>query len=412
MKKSIWPSAINGNISAPPSKSAAQRAIAIASMAKGDSVIVNPGSCDDVLSVIRICKSLGAEIKQSDNNLHIRGGMRPAKQTLNCGESGLCLRMFAGIAVTFDTPLVLTGSGTLLNRPLSPIQTALAAAGITCTTTEGKLPIAIQGPLRGRTVRMDGSESSQVLTGILIASVFAESDVKIQVSVLKSKPYIDLTLEIMQHFGVTVERKGYQSFQINKNQQYAGTRYDVEGDWSGASFILVAGAVNGRVTVNKLHPESKQADKKILRALKDAGADVQLTDDGILVQKKHLHSFSFDATDCPDLFPPLAVLAANCEGTSKIRGIGRLRTKESDRLLSLTDILEKLGVKTTSKEDTLVIEGGRVQGATIDAHSDHRIAMAAATAALSATGPVHINGAEAVNKSYPNFFSDLALIQT
>ncbi len=412
MKKSIWPSAVKGSIIAPPSKSAAQRAIAIASIANGMSEIVKPGTSDDVLSLILVCRSLGADLSFSGNSLFVRGGFRPAHQTLNCGESGLCLRMFAGIVSLFDTTISITGSGTLLHRPLSPIQKALESMGVTYETNSGKLPIIIRGPIRGKTLHIDASETSQILSGILIASVLANSDIEIRVSKPKSKPYIDLTIEIMEHFGVTVEREGYDALVIKNEQSYKATNYTVEGDWSGSAFILVAGAVNGAVSVHNLKTDSKQADRRILDALILAGAKVHIKEDVVLTEKTQLHSFNFDATDCPDLFPPLVVLAANCKGESRISGTERLRTKESDRLVSLINIFKKMGVNIRAGQNTMFIEGGTTKGATVDAHNDHRIAMAAATAALSASGPVHIEDADAVTKSYPGFFTDLDIIKT
>jgi 3-phosphoshikimate 1-carboxyvinyltransferase len=433
MKKSIWPSAVDGVIHAPPSKSAAQRAIAIASLCEGASLLHNPGSSDDVLAAIRVCHSLGADILHSDrspvfqNNhleepgrteyslyddrLYIRGGIKPPTEALHCGESGLCLRMFSGIAAALDFPVKLTGAKSLLNRPISIIEKGMAALGVECLSADGRLPLTIKGPVSVREANVDASGSSQLLTGVLIAAPLLKQDLMLTVDNLKSKPYTDLTLGIMRRFGVHVEHFDYQQFTIRAGQQYRPADYRVEGDWSGAAFLLVAGAIAGKVAVQNLDSESFQADKKIVDVLKQAGVTPEYLSDGtIVIKKRPLKSFVFDATDCPDLFPPLAVLAANCDGESRIIGTERLHSKESDRAATLMDTFTKLGIDIRVDGNTMCISGGRVKAVEVHSHGDHRIAMAAAVAALNADGPVNITGADAVSKSYPSFFDDLELL--
>ncbi len=410
MKKKSLPSAVDGHIQAPPSKSAAQRAIAIATLAKGTSVIIRPGDSDDVMAATDVSRTLGASVEQWGRNLHIAGGIHPPEAPLHCRESGLSIRMFAGIASIFSEELQMTGQGSLLKRPMEVVATSLQALGVHCKTTAGKLPIYICGPIKGGDVSIDGSLSSQVLTGILIAAPFAEKELTLHVSQLKSKPYIDLTMDVMRAFGVEAINDNYEHFTIPSGQHYSACRYTVEGDWSGAAFLLVAGSIAGKVVVDNLNPRSSQGDKGILEALKASGASVNVAGEVIRVEKHKLNAFSFDATDCPDLFPPLAALAAHCHGTSRIRGVSRLRAKESDRAATLMDIFSKTGIAIRLEKDTMLVEGGKPQAATVESHGDHRIAMAAAVTALNGTGPVHIEGAEAVNKSYPGFFKDLANI--
>jgi len=410
MKNKSLPSEVDGHIQAPPSKSAAQRAIAIAGLAAGTSVITRPGEADDVMAAAEICRTLGASVEQKSGNLHIKGGIHPPAVPLHCRESGLSIRMFAGIASIFSEEVQMTGQGSLLKRPMEVVAASLQALGVHCKTTAGKLPLYIRGPIKGGKVSIDGSLSSQVLTGILIAAPYAKKELTLHVSQLKSKPYIDLTMDVMKAFGVETINEDHQRFTIPPGQFYKACRFTVEGDWSGAAFLLVAGAIAGKVVVNNLNPGSFQGDKRILDALKASGAMVNVTGEGIRVENNKLNAFSFDATDCPDLFPPLAALAAHCHGTSRISGVSRLRAKESDRAATLMDIFSKMGIFIRLEQDTMLVEGGKPQAATVESHGDHRIAMAAAVTALNATGPVHIEGAEAVNKSYPGFFNDLANI--
>ncbi len=412
MKRKVWPSDIDGVLHAPPSKSAAQRAILIASLANGVSEILHTGTCDDVMAATGVCQTLGATIRRQGNSLHITGGIRAPEKPLHCGEAGLAIRMFSGVAATLADNVTLTGEGSLLKRPMDTIESSLKALGVSCQTTNGFLPVHVKGPLKGGHASIDGSLSSQILTGILIAAPFAETDIHLAVASLKSKPYIDLTLEIMAAFGVEVDNNNYTDFFVRAGQQYAGRHYVVEGDWSGAAFLLVAGAVAGRVMVGNLNLSSFQADKKILHALRMAGAKITEGNNWIEVVHQPLGPFSFDATHCPDLFPPLAALASNCRGESRIIGVERLRAKESDRANTLKDIFQHMGIEIRLKDNTMYIAGGKKQAATVRSHGDHRIAMAAAIAALNANGPVTIEDAQAVDKSYPGFFDDLKHIMT
>ncbi len=434
MKKSIWPSAIEGVVHAPPSKSAAQRAIAIASLCDGESVLYHTGSSDDVQATTRVCRSLGADIhyvgrpeasqkehfaktgqttpSSHGDGLRIHGGIKQPTETLHCSESGLCLRMFSGIAAALDFPVQLTGAGSLLKRPVSLIEEGLATLGIECLSADGRLPLTIKGPIKELQATLDASGTSQLLTGILIAAPLLKQDLLLKLSNLASKPYIDLTLGIMRRFGVEVENNDYQQFNLRSGQKYQPMEYHVEGDWSGAAFMLVAGAIAGKVTVQNLDGLSFQADRRIMDALRQAGALLEHRNDGsIVVEKQPLQSFVFDATDCPDLFPPLAVLSANCEGESRIIGTERLHSKESDRAATLVDIFTKLGINIRVENNVMYIHGGRIKSAGVHSHGDHRIAMAAAIASLNAAGHVHIAGADAVNKSYPGFFDDLEMLK-
>lgn len=411
MIKKISAHRVTGQLHAPASKSVAQRAIAIACLAHGTSQIVHPGTSEDVLAAIGVARALGADVEQQPDRLIIKGGVSLPREPLHCGEAGLGIRMFSAIAATLNQPVILTGEGSLCSRPMDMICSSLQAAGATCEASDGKIPIRVQGPLPGGVAHIDGSVSSQVLTGLLIAAAHARQDVTLKVHDLKSRPYVDITTQMMMDFGVEVENRNYQEFVIPAPQNYQARTYVVEGDWSGAAFLLVAGALGGHIRLENLDMHSPQADRAIMEALKSSGASIRADKSGIEINKVPLHAFNFDATHCPDLFPPLVALAAGCKGLSVIKGVGRLKVKESDRALALVQEFSKLGLGIHTENDNMYIQGGNVlKSARVHSHHDHRIAMACAVASLLTDGCVEIEEAQVVAKSYPGFYEDFARI--
>jgi 3-phosphoshikimate 1-carboxyvinyltransferase len=414
----ISPNKIAGSQVAPASKSSMQRACAAALLHNGTTKIYNAGISNDDNASLDIITQLGAIISQKDGYLEINSkGIRPVISpsdsggALNCGESGLSIRMFTPIAALSSSTIHINGEGSLLKRPMDFFDEIFPQLSIEIISAEGKLPLQITGPLQPKDITIDGSLSSQFLTGLLFAyGEAATKQVTITVIDLKSKPYIDLTLNIMKHFGFNVVHENYERFIINPktNTVNPTIEYTVEGDWSSASFLLVAGAIAGEVSLKGLDVFSSQADKAILQVLQMCKAHVSISEEEIVVKKNKLMPFVFDATDCPDLFPPMVALASYCKGKSVIYGIHRLAAKESDRAKTLQDVFGKMGIKITLQEDdAMIIEGGTIEAATVSSHHDHRIAMAAAVAALGANGNIAITEADAINKSYPQFFEDL-----
>ena len=216
-----------------------------------------------------------------------------------------------------------------------------------------------------------------------------------------------MTLQVLGKFGIKIINDNYKKFNIKGNQKYKPTRFEVESDWSGGAFLLVAGAISGDITIHGLHPESSQSDKAVLTALDKAGAKMTVTNNAIEIKKSDLKAFEFDSTESPDLFPPLAVLAAYSKGISGIKGVNRLIYKESDRAVALVEELGKMGIKVEISDNYMLITGGKIKGAHVNSHDDHRIAMAAAVAGLGATDKVHIRDSHCIAKSYPGFFDDL-----
>ena len=407
MERYVEPSGIKGQLKAPSSKSMTQRAIAAALLADGQSIIQNPSYCDDSLAAMSIAVGLGARVEPQVNELKINGSAVLKEPKLNCGESGLAIRMFSPIAALYPVEITMVGANSLKKRPMFMIEEALNQLGVKCTSSGGFLPLTIQGPIIGGFCEIDGSVSSQLLTGLLMALPLAVKNSEIKVNNLKSKPYIDMTIQILKSFGITVKNKGYSLFSIPGNQKYIPNNYSVEGDWSGGAFLLVAGAINGQLCVKGLRRDSMQSDMSIINALEKAGAQMIISENQIEISKSELKAFEFDATESPDLFPPLVALASYCKGISAIKGVSRLIFKESDRAKALSEEFGKMNIKIETNNDLMFVTGGQPHGARVESHDDHRIAMAIAVASLGATGRVSIKDSQCVAKSYPGFFDDL-----
>lgn len=414
MKVTINPSKLKGEIQAPASKSSMQRACAAALLAGGQTIIQNPGHSNDDKAALGIIQALGAGIEQLPDGWQVDSrGTVPKSNRINCGESGLSIRMFASIAALSKTEITIEGQGSLLKRPMNFFDEVLPQLGVEVQSNNGYLPLKIKGPLKPANIEVDGSLSSQYLTGLLFAySAANATDVSIVVHHLKSRPYIDLTLDVMERFGMKIpENRDHKAFYFSYDPAPSkpGTRtYTVEGDWSGGAFLLVAGAIAGPIKVMGLDIASAQADKAILDALMAANAGISMDAKSIQMVPATMNAFEFDATDCPDLFPPLVALAAYCQGVTRIKGISRLTHKESNRAITLQEEFAKMNVRIVLEDDYMIIHGGDdVSGAQVHSRHDHRIAMACAVAALRATAQVDIEEAQAVDKSYPDFYRHL-----
>jgi len=406
----IHPSEIGGNIAAPGSKSVTIRAVAAGLLAPFGTVIHRPSGCEDARVALEIAGKMGAQIRTDGETIEMTGGLKPFEGGIHCGDSGLAIRLFSAIAALYDFPVEFTGDATLQKRPMNDLPGALCELGARVTTHKGYLPVRIQGPIKGGTATIDGSVSSQYMTGLLMALPLLSDPSKIHLNNLRSKPYIDLTMDVMASFGIEVQNIDYKTFVIPGSQVYSGGDYRVEGDWSGAAFMLAAGALQGPVKISNLDLKSRQADIRILDALEKMGARLSITSDTVVVAKSELKGFEFDITDCPDLAPPLVALAAHCSGISKLNGARRLQVKESNRGQVMMSEFRKLGVDIRLSDNILYIDGGTVGGGIVFPHQDHRIAMAASILALKAQKPVEVMDPECVNKSYPDFFRDLKIL--
>jgi len=423
MKIRIEPGNISGRITAPPSKSMTQRVLAGAMLHQGTTIIKNVGTSDDEKAALGIIEALGAVVTVHEHNIiEVEGNtldtitrvLTNATDLIDCGESGLSARLFTPIAALSSKEITVTGTGSLLKRPMKLFETILPQLGVLVSSTNHCLPITLKGPLVPGHIEIDGSESSQFLSGLLFAFCDAapHPENTMKVHNLKSKPYIDMTLYVLKKFGHIVEHEDYRTFYIRENITPPAKEIEVtiEGDWSSAAGLLIAGAIAGEITIAGLADNNIQADNVIISLLQEAGAIVEWQQDAVTVKAAPLKAFEFDATDCPDLFPVLAVLAACCVGESYITGVHRLFHKESNRAESISEMLQNFDVPFSVEDDALCVYGvGKLQGTIIDSYHDHRIVMAATIGALRANGPVDIVFAESVNKSYPDFFKDFMI---
>lgn len=411
MNIAVSPSGLKGTISAPPSKSAAHRAVIAAALANGRSVIKGVDMSNDLTATVGACEALGCRvsIERSGryNTLYIDGGLKNGGAVIDCGESGSTLRFMIPVACAYDGEKTFRGSGRLPLRPIDEYLKIFDKQLIPYKKPEDKnLPLTISGTLSAGEYEIGGGVSSQYLTGLLLALPLLGGNSSIKVKgTLESKGYVDMTHDTLKSFGVAIEQ-GENSFFIAGNQRYAPHDITVEGDYSQAAFFMVAAALAGDITIEGLNPSSLQPDRTITDIMRRMGADISQNGSSLWVKKSKLHGIDVDVSQCPDLVPPIAAAAAMAEGTTRIAGAARLRIKESDRLSSLGANLGALGIKTEEFEDALVIHGGSIRPGTVDSFGDHRIPMAFAALALG-SAQINIAGAECVSKSYPSFFEDV-----
>ncbi len=400
---------VDGVLTPPCSKSYAQRALAVALLADGVTTLRGIDFCDDTLSAMKCIETLGAIVEPIDpTTLRVDGGLDPEGDLLSIGESGLSTRLFTPLASLLDREITITGHGSILKRPMGMMIEPLRTLGVDVKDSMGHLPFVVKGPMKGGEVVVDGSVSSQFITGLLISLPLADEDTTLKVTKAVSTPYLDMTIETARRFGVEIAHRDYQEFFIEGRQRYEATDYTIEGDWSAASALLVAGAIAGSLKLNNVSMLSKQADTAICIALERAGAELINEENSITVHKRDLKGFEFDATQCPDLFPALVALAAAAEGESVFTGTSRLIHKESNRAETLRAEYAKVGIEVILEgDDTMRVIGGEIKSTTVDSHNDHRIAMSMAVSALRGKGEMRILGAECVAKSYPLFFEDL-----
>lgn len=408
MTRKIHAVQLTGEIHIPPSKSDGQRALLLAALATGTSVIKNLGSSWDEWAMLKCIQELGAVVQKNNDSLFITSGSTNGFLELQVGESGLASRLLVPVCAALSDHAFVSGSGSLLTRDMSFFERTLPQMGVAVELKEGKFPITLKGRLQAGTYDVDGSESSQYISGLVIALSLLGSASKLNVHNLKSQPYLKMTLNTMQNFGVQPVHEDFSVFFSLGEQQFQSCEYTVESDWSSASYWLVASALGHSLKLSGLNMSSAQADRMILQAFLAAGCRVVREGSSLSIDGSNRIPFNFDATDCPDLFPALAVYGAMTPGISKIRGVHRLANKESDRAQAIISEFGKLGVHVEIEEDSMLIHGGvEIKGGLVDAHYDHRIAMSLAILGTFSTGEVQLEGAEAVRKSYPGFWDDL-----
>jgi 3-phosphoshikimate 1-carboxyvinyltransferase len=412
----IIPSNIGGKIAAPPSKSITHRAVVLASLTHGTSIIHNPLICDDTKSTVNGCKAFGVKIKDADNRLVITGtGGRPIirknVQTINVGLSGTSMRFLTTLAAISKGSVIIDGKKELKKRPMKDLVDALKLLGASIRGggINGNLPIRIKGTeIIGGELTLSGESSSQFISAFLMIAPLMVNGLRLKVLSSHSSPYIDLTCLLLETFGISVERPDKNIFNVQGNQKYTSKNIKIEGDFSSASYFFAAAAITkSKVTIPNLNSDSLQADRLFLDFLLEMGCAVRWNNHEVTVSGNNLQGININMGNCPDIVPSLVVTASFAKGITNITNIGHLRFKESDRLKTLTTELSKMGVKISQGKDSLTIIGSRLHGAVIDPHQDHRIAMSLTIAGLAAKGETVIKNPGVVNKSYPDFFTDL-----
>lgn len=410
MNRTVKKGNFKGIIEIPASKSDSQRAILAAGLSQQKTIIRNVGKSKDDQAMLSTIQELGAVVNQvSNKDIEVFGIQKfPKYATIYAGESGLGLRLITSVCVAFGGKFVITGTGTLEKRSQVFFENHLTQMGVKVVSDKGKIPLLVEGKLQGGIVEIDGSASSQYLSGLLMGLPLIEEETKLIVHNLKSIPYTKMTLNTLSKFGIEIKRKGFSHFTIPPSQKYQCQEYVVEGDWSSASCWLVASALGQKVEVAGLKTNSLQADVAILEAFKNANCEIIQEENILTINGLNRKAFTFDATHCPDLFPALAIFASLTDGKSTIIGAHRLFNKESNRALSIQSELKKVGVQVDLIGDEMHIFGKKsVESATVYSHNDHRIAMAFGVLGMFTENGISIENAEVVAKSYPNFWNDL-----
>lgn len=420
MKMNVSAERLNGNITAVSSKSDAHRAVICAALSDGITEVRLEEYSDDIKATVECLCAMGGKAEQTENGfVFTKKCSFDGDATLNCRESGSTLRFLLPVAAALGGHKKFYGTGRLPSRPMLPLMEALEGHNIAFDNK--KLPFVSIGKLRGGEFTVPGNISSQFISGLMLAIPITENGGCITVTDgLQSVGYVNMTVRTLKKFGVHWIENGNKYSLSNTEKFVSPEIYRVEGDWSGAAFFLVAGAINGDVTVNGLCEESVQADRVILDILREFGAEISVNGENVRVRYANARPINVDVSDCPDLFPILSVLACRANGVSRLYNASRLRLKESDRVATTAAMLRSLGVEVNEYNDALEIHGtGSVRGGCVNGANDHRIVMSASIAALmcnhhpnsdsneNENGSILVTDAEAISKSYPSFFKDL-----
>ncbi len=393
----INPTPLGGTAEAPASKSVAHRMLICAALSKEKSKIKINQTSEDIEATINCLRALGVEFQKDGEILTVTPpAVFPEKAELDCGESGSTLRFMLPVVSALGIDATLTGHGRLPTRPVKPLLDEMARHGV--TSNDG-FPVHVCGKLKGGKYTIAGNISSQFITGLLLALPLCDGDSEIEIlPPVESKPYIDITVSVLEDFGIEImQNKNIYSV---SHKVPSGGSFTAEGDWSNGAFLLALGA-----KVKGLNLSSVQGDRKFLEILKKLGAEITAENGEVQAKLEKLKAVDIDAADIPDLVPVISVIAATAEGTTKIYNAARLRLKESDRIKTTVTLINSLGGEAEETADGIIIKGKQaLSGGTVNGCSDHRIVMSAAVGALKCTGSVIITGAEAVNKSYPEFF--------
>ena len=401
-------------VTIPGSKSYTHRAFILSALADGESILISGLRSEDTDYTVQGLMKFGVPISWEGDVAHVfgKGGeLRAPAEVIYVGNSGASMRFLTALSALKDGRTLLDGSERMRKRPIGDLLDSLQMLGARAYSQEGSgyPPVVVESKgLAGGIAKIKGEESSQFLSALLMVAPYSKKDVCLEVTgQLASKPYVDITLDIMSAFGVEVQNEGYHSFLVRAGQSYLPQKYRIEGDASNASYFFSAAAVSrGRLKVRNFNPVSLQGDRGFLDILKKMGCEVILREDGVEVRGRELQGIEIDMNGMPDLVPTLAITAAFAQGKTVIRNVGHLHLKESDRIQALAVELSKMGIRVEEGEDWLRIEGGKPHGAEIESYNDHRIAMSFAVAGL-VVPRVKIKGERCVDKSFPEFWEKL-----
>ena len=408
----IRPSVINGEIKIPGSKSHTIRALIIAGLADGESVIKEPLIAGDTISCINALKKLGASISEEQSEqliIKVRGtgGKLKNPEVIDIGNSGTTLRFLTAVASLGKNTIRFDGDDSIRKRPMQPLLSSLYDIGARVNSNNGHAPLSISGPIRGGKTMTDGI-SSQFLSGILIACPLADGDTNIDVIDLHEKPYVEMTLRWLDSQNIKYSNKDFRSFFIKGNQSYVPFTTSIPGDFSSATFPLVAAAITGgKIKINGLDLKDSQGDKRVFDIIKKMGARIVKKTDGIVVEGGPLKGMDLDLNDIPDALPALAIAGCAAEGETKLLNVEQARMKESDRIHTICMELKKMGADIRELDHGLIIHKSKLKGTKVKGYNDHRIVMALSLAGMIASGETMIKkGSEFVQVTYPSFITD------
>jgi 3-phosphoshikimate 1-carboxyvinyltransferase len=415
MKKLPNRSSIDATVRIPGSKSITHRALITASLAKGESVLEAFLACEDTLYTVKGLQELGVEISTDGDHTKVQGtgGEFPSvggRKEIFLGNSGTSYRLLLSTVALARGDYVLTGTPRMHARPIGDLVSALNKLGVeaSCAEEGGFPPVSVKAKgIRGGKVEIAGDKSSQYVSSLLLAGPYAEEDVEIEVTgTLVSRPYVDVTLDVMNMFGISVNRDGYRYFKVSGGQKYRPRKFKIDGDVSAASYFWAAAAVTGgTIRTENIHPHTtKQGDIALLDIMEEMGCRIEKGAESVVVRGRALSGIEVDMGALPDMVPTLAAMALFARGRTTIRNISHLRLKESDRLRAIATEWRRLGGRIEELADGLVIHGGRpLSGTVVDSHEDHRMAMSLAVVGLRVPG-INIRGEGCVNKSFPGFW--------
>jgi len=414
MKCKVDKSTLSGTISCPPNKSYSHRAIFLASLANGKSILRNVLLSRDTLATVNACKAFGAKIEINGSTVTVEstGRIIPQTSQIDASNSGTTIRISTAIASLSDKTITLTGDASLQKRPMQPLLDALTQLGVKCTSTDGKPPVTVKGRSEGGNTHISGSISSQFISALLISGPKMKNGITLEIDgELVSKPYLDSTIATMKKFGVTVNTiSPYKKYNIS-NQKYTPSDFVVPSDFSSIALLLSAAVLLGEdMSIDASLGDLPQGDREILSYLERLGVKINLGEKITLSSPKLLNGGRFDLSNNPDLLPPMAILALKTSKPIEIYNVKHARFKETDRIAILARELAKIGIVVTEKEDGLILDSPKIlKSAELESSDDHRLFMAFSIAGMF-VGNCTTTDPDSVDVSYPTFVEDMRKI--